>query len=398
MGVPRYCLVGVSGFAAVHHRELLAPHDAGACAVVAAAVINQAEEIERCEQLRERGCELFDDYHAMLAAYGGRADCCVIPTAIHLHAPMAIAALEAGMHVLLEKPAAATVADVDAMRAAEVRTGRRVFVAFQSMYAGETLEMKRIVRSGCLGAVREIVSWSLWPREAEYYARNAWAGRLAVDGVPVRDSPFNNAVAHQLHMVLFLAGAEEATSAEVLAVRAELCRAKPIESCDTAALAITTATGVPCRFLCSHACATEDHLDPVIEVRGERGVLRWEFHRRLRLTTDAEDRSWPADADCREHMHAAVRASIAGEAPFVATLEHARAHTCAVELAHQGFDIHDVPPGVVDGRPAGGRGPACSGQAANQPITRTASPSPLVSAWTRTSALTLTTPTSSPSI
>lgn len=350
----RICLIGISGFARTHYDEVTRHHALGLSQLVAATVINQAEEVERCAHLRDIGCEIHTDHLAMLAAWKGRADLCIVPTGIHLHAPMAIAAMEAGMDALVEKPAAATVEDVDAMRAAEARTGRRVIMAFQSMYADETLEMKRIIGSGVLGKLKEIVSWSLWARGPEYYARNAWAGRLQVKGTPILDSPFNNAVAHQLHMILFLAGPTETASATVTGVRAELFRAKPIESCDTAGIIASTAEGVPCRFLTTHASPAGENVNPVIEVRGERGTLRWDFHRTVTLTVDGRSRSWAADGQCRERMHAAIRERLGGGSAFLADLGHARAHTLVVNRANDA-GIRSIPenlhsePGVIAG-------------------------------------------------
>ncbi len=335
------CLIGVSGFAGAHYTELTQGHTAGLCRLVAATVINQDEEVERCAHLTSIGCRLHTDFREMLAAWGGKAQLCVVPTGIHWHAPMAIAALEAGMHVLLEKPAAATLAEVRAMQDAERRTGLRVFMGFQSLYASETLQMKRAALDGSLGPIREIVAWAQWPRNAAYFTRNAWAGKLQVNGTPVLDSPINNAVAHQVQMILFLAGADEARAATITQVQAELYRAKPIESCDTAALAITTVEAVPCRFLVTHACANT--INPTIEIRGERGTLRWDFHRRVTIrSADGRERGWAADAHCRPRMHAAVREAILGGNAFVARLDHAWAHTQVVNLAHAAGPITTI--------------------------------------------------------
>jgi predicted dehydrogenase len=354
----RVCLIGVTGFAHTHYTELTGHHALGLVRLVAATVINPAEVPDKVRHLGELGCRVHRDFREMLAAWAGRADLCIVPTGIHWHAPMAIAALEAGMDVLLEKPAAATLDDIRAMQAAERGSGRRVMLGFQSMYASETLAMKRMVLDGTLGRIGEILSWSLWPRDASYYARNAWAGRLSVAGAPVLDSPFNNAVAHQLHMILFLAGSSETSSAAVTGVRAELHRAKPIESCDTAALAISTASGIPCRFLTSHACDTT--IDPVIEIRGERGTLRWESHRRLTLRRgDGPAEPLPMDdpAQCRQRMHAAVREAIGGGGAFLSRLDHAAEHTRVVNLAHAAGPIRTIPAehqsaaGIIRGLP-----------------------------------------------
>jgi predicted dehydrogenase len=345
----RICIIGVTGFGQVHYSELITHHAAGLSQLVAATIINPDEVPDRCAHLTSIGCQIHSDFREMLAQWSDKADLCIVPTGIHWHAPMAIAAMEAGMDVLLEKPAAATLADIDAMQATERRTGRRVIMGFQAMYALETLPMKRAVLDGSLGHIREIVSWSLWPRDPSYYARNAWAGRVQVNGTPVLDSPFNNAVAHQLHMILFLAGANETSSATVTQVRAELYRAKPIESCDTAAIAITTAEDIPCRFVTSHA--GRNTVNPIIEVRGELATLRWDYHKNVTIRHhDGRVDSLPVDTqvNSRTRMHAAVREALSGGNAFLARLTHARAHTQVVNLAHAAGPIHTIQQ-AVDG-------------------------------------------------
>jgi hypothetical protein len=49
------------------------------------------------------GCRIFDDYREMLLQLAGTVEFCMIPTGIPLHHAMAVAALEARMHVLVER-------------------------------------------------------------------------------------------------------------------------------------------------------------------------------------------------------------------------------------------------------------------------------------------------------
>ena len=98
-------LIGVSGFGDVHYRDLLRWHHAGKLNFAAAAVIDNANQREKCAEMEALGIRIYDDYRHMLAAE--QADLCCIPTGIAMHAPMSIAAMRAGMNVLVEKPAAA---------------------------------------------------------------------------------------------------------------------------------------------------------------------------------------------------------------------------------------------------------------------------------------------------
>lgn len=74
----------------------------------------------------------------------------------HLHAKWSILALEAGKHVLCEKPLAISLQEVDQMRAASVQNGKILAEAFMYRHHPQTQLVKQIVDSGRLGELRVI--------------------------------------------------------------------------------------------------------------------------------------------------------------------------------------------------------------------------------------------------
>jgi predicted dehydrogenase len=112
---------------------------------------------------------VYTDYRELLA----RDDVDAVDVCLHnrLHAPVTIAALEAGKHVYCEKPMAATFAEAQAMYDAAQRTGKKLHVQLSTLYAPETRAAKRIIEAGHLGRI--------YYAKSSHYRRR---GRPFVDG------------------------------------------------------------------------------------------------------------------------------------------------------------------------------------------------------------------------
>lgn len=343
MQMTEVCIIGVSGYGRVHYEMLLAQHSAGNVDIAGATIINQGEEAEKCAHLRTLGCRIFDDYDVMLQELAGTVELCLIPTGTPWHMDMTVAALEAGMHVLVEKPAAGCIQDVHSMQQASRAADKLVAVGYQHMYAPSTLEAKRAILDGLIGNVEAIKCRVMWPRGHAYYDRNNWAGRLRVGERWVLDSPFNNAVAHELMMMLFLAGPEERQAATPVSVDAELYRANDIESADSACIRVMTETGIPILFYATHACT--DSLDPEILVLGKSGSilstrdgLVVESEAAPRRTLKSIERSAQQD-----RMMVSVLDAVHGGSSFYCDLEMAAQQTIVVNAVHEACEIQTVP-------------------------------------------------------
>ncbi|MFM8320685.1 MAG: Gfo/Idh/MocA family protein, partial [Chloroflexota bacterium] len=94
----------------------------------------------------------FGSYQAMLDS--GAVDAVYISLPNHLHAEWTIKALQAGVHVLCEKPFALSLAEVDAMIAASRQTGKRLAEAFMYRHHPQTRLLGDWLTSGRLGEIR----------------------------------------------------------------------------------------------------------------------------------------------------------------------------------------------------------------------------------------------------
>ncbi|HEY4954375.1 MAG TPA: Gfo/Idh/MocA family oxidoreductase, partial [Gemmatimonadaceae bacterium] len=98
-----------------------------------------------------------------------------------LHARHTIAALEAGCHVLCEKPMAITVSDCSAMIQAAERANRCLFIVKQNRFNPPVVAVKKLLDEGRLGQVYSVQLNCFWNRNADYY-RDTWKGTLELDG------------------------------------------------------------------------------------------------------------------------------------------------------------------------------------------------------------------------
>ncbi len=147
---------------------------------------------------REFGAPAYDSLEAMLAS--PEIDAVYIASPHELHAAQTIAALDAGKHVLVEKPMATSVADGAAMVAAARRARRVLVVGPSHGYDAQVLSAAAIVASGRYGRVRHVTAinytdFMYRPRRAEELA-DPQAGGVV----------FSQA-AHQIDMVRRLVGA-----------------------------------------------------------------------------------------------------------------------------------------------------------------------------------------------
>lgn len=94
----------------------------------------------------------YGSYEALLA--DPEIDVIYNPLPNHIHAEWTIKAVEAGKHVLCEKPLALTVEEVDAMQAAAREHGRVVTEAFMYRHHPQTLKVQELVKSGSVGTLK----------------------------------------------------------------------------------------------------------------------------------------------------------------------------------------------------------------------------------------------------
>jgi predicted dehydrogenase len=136
--------------------------------------IPQVEMVAFCDLIPERakeaaekygvpGAKVFTDYKELLAL---DLDVVHVLTPNSSHAPITVAALESGKHVMCEKPMAINTAEAKNMLEAAKRTGKKLTIGYQNRFRPDSLYLKQCCENGDLGSV--------------YYARALAIRRRAV--------------------------------------------------------------------------------------------------------------------------------------------------------------------------------------------------------------------------
>jgi len=166
----RMGFIGAGGIAR-YYMNLFSSKMAGEVELVAAADVSDAA-------LKTVGDErkipnLYRDYRELLKRKD--VDAVAVCTPNYLHAQPTIDALEAGKHVIVEKPMSMTVAESQAMVEASKRTGQVLVIGFQYRYSGVAQMIKRSIDDGQFGKIlyarcqslrrRGIPNWGVFTRK-----------------------------------------------------------------------------------------------------------------------------------------------------------------------------------------------------------------------------------------
>ncbi|MBR0121284.1 MAG: Gfo/Idh/MocA family oxidoreductase [Clostridia bacterium] len=148
--------------------------------------INEVELVAFCDIIEERaqkaakkfgveGAKVYTDYKELLADESIVTVHVCTPN--RSHSFITIDALEAGKHVMCEKPMAKTYAEAKAMYEASVRTGKKLTIGYQSRWRGDSLYLKQCCEDGMFGEIyyaralalrrRAVPTWGVFLNEYE---------------------------------------------------------------------------------------------------------------------------------------------------------------------------------------------------------------------------------------
>jgi predicted dehydrogenase len=190
----RIGIVGLGNMGATHAACILA----GKINRLELAAVCDSDPAKVARYPQSRG---FPSAEAMIAS--GTIDAVLIATPHYFHTTIGLAALQAGLHVLVEKPISVHKADCERLLAAH-RDPRQIFAAmFNQRTDPYYLQLRHLVQSGEFGEVRRF-NWIItdWFRTAAYYSSSRWRATWAGEGGGV----LLNQCPHNLDLIQWIFG------------------------------------------------------------------------------------------------------------------------------------------------------------------------------------------------
>lgn len=161
---------------------------------------------EKIEKFELSDVSVYTDYVELLDKE--KPDAIHICTPHYLHAQMAIAALERGIHVLCEKPLATTMEQLHAVLEAEEKSSAQLGVCQQNRFEPRMLWLIDFIREH---GVKSGLGFVSWKRDETYYKSGPWRGKILEEGGGV----MINQALHTLDLLQHLCGMPTHVTAHV---------------------------------------------------------------------------------------------------------------------------------------------------------------------------------------
>jgi predicted dehydrogenase len=266
--MPGVAIVGCGMIARFHARALA---EVPGARLVAVADSDGARAQKFADELGLR-----DRAYTDLAAFFALpdVDMVIVATPSGAHMELAVAAAEAGKHVVVEKPLEVTVERCDRIIEACERGRVQLCTIFPSRFADANVALKKAVDAGRFGRLTLGETTCKWWRPQSYYDQGGWRGTKALDG----GGALMNQAIHNVDLLLWMMG----PATHVMGQTATLAHER-IEVEDTAVACLRFKNGA--LGVIEATTSVHPGLPKTIAVHGDRGtavieqedVLRWDF-------------------------------------------------------------------------------------------------------------------------
>lgn len=282
MSVLRLAMVGGGPGAFIGPVHRMAAELDGRIRLVAGAFSRDPEKSAAAAQAW--GVRGYGDWSEMIAAEAGREDgaqAVAVVTPNHLHLAVSRAALQAGLHVISDKPATRTLAEARELAAAVAASGRLYGLTYT--YTGYPMvrEAREIVRRGDLGSVRKVVveyaqGWLSRPLEREGAKQAEWRTDPALAGAGC----IGDIGVHAFNLAEFVSGRR------VERLCADVATVVPGRRLDDDCNVLLRFDGGARGVLIASQISAGARNGLKLQVYGESGGLTWSHERPSELTID----------------------------------------------------------------------------------------------------------------
>lgn len=266
--MPGFAIVGAGMIASFHLKALAEIQGAR----VVAVVDKVPAALERFKDKHQLQCQLYDSLAPALK--NPEVDIVIVSTPSGAHMDPAVAAANAGKHVVVEKPLEVTLERCDRIIEACDRNKVKLCTIFPSRFADANRTLKAAVDAGRFGRLTLGETTCKWWRTQEYYDQGGWRGTMALDG----GGALMNQAIHNVDLLLWMMG----PATHVSGFTALLAHQR-IEVEDTAVGCVRFASGALGVILAT--TSVHPGFPKTIAVHGDRGsavieqedVLQWTF-------------------------------------------------------------------------------------------------------------------------
>lgn len=255
MDTIRFAVVGC-GHIGQRHVSVMRKHDN----IRLVAACDTDPSVREHLEAADTPMQVYADFEHMLAEQ--EIDIVSVCTPHGLHAEMAIAAIEAGCQVLVEKPMALTCTASDRMIQAAEDAGVQLYVVKQNRYnvpirlAQEALEENR------LGRIYMVQCNVLWNRHAPYYEQSPWRGVKALEG-----GALHTQVSHFIDLLVWWFGEIENAKTVMATLKQDI----EFEDCGVSALRFKSGALGSLNWT---TCVYNANYEGSITIMGEKGTIK----------------------------------------------------------------------------------------------------------------------------
>lgn len=193
-----------------------------------------------------------------------KADVLCVCTPNYLHESHAIAALQAGINVVVEKPMALSVQECDRMIAAAAKADKIIFAVKQNRYNPPVVAVKKLIEEGRLGKIFMVQVNCFWNRGDAYYSEGNWRGKKAKDG-----GCLFTQFSHFVDILYYLNGSIDKAMGSIN----NFAHQHNTEFEDTGSFVLNAANGSIVNFNFS-TCSYEKNMEGAITIFAENGTLK----------------------------------------------------------------------------------------------------------------------------